>query len=197
MWCFTCIITDVQFHVAQHVAIFTTTQYRTINDTASDIDFCFIDISPSVEESSGVTLTSSIEVASYGMGYYLITCTRNTESCISTKVDRTFSSRLIYNRLVIFILSVRTYIGLLITTIDRCQDMTACNIHIGITTNNTSRTMPFTWSIREVARTTTKHIAVEGMTIISSGTTTSGVETRCTCKLIVWSIFISTGCLTI
>ena len=92
MTCFICIITDVHFHITQHVAILTAAEDGAVDDATSDIDFHFIDISPSVEESARVTLTRSKEVASNRMILDLFQCSRDTKGCRSTKVDRTLTS---------------------------------------------------------------------------------------------------------
>ena len=63
------------------------------------------------------------------------------------------------------VLFVDSHIGMLVTTIDAGQNMSACDVHLGIATYLTCRTVPQTWSIRNNTATATIYVAIVGVTV--------------------------------
>ena len=108
------------------------------NIFAGNVDYGISDIRPGVEVDALVTLTGTEEITGDGMIMNLLQCTRNTQRT-SNHVDDTRSCSSFWRETII---QVFTYIGLLITAIDRGQDMTTDNIHLCITIDRTCRTEP-------------------------------------------------------
>ena len=107
------------------MTVLTTAEDRTEDPAASDIHNRFLDVRPSVEVDTLVTLTGTEEVTSHRVSLHLLHSTRNAQRT-ATHVD---SSRAIY-------------VSTLVTAIDTGQNMTALDIHNGIAIHRSRRAEP-------------------------------------------------------
>ena len=162
--------TDVGHGILYDVAILTTAERRAI-DTGSvrDVDLGRSDVRPGVEKNALVALAGTEEVTGHRVIVNLFQGTRYAQ-CAARHVDGAQASGiscLRNNRLAIAVLVVGTHIGLLVTAIDRGQDVTANDVHRGIAAYGTCSTVPFAGSIRLDAATAAKHVAVVGVAVRS------------------------------
>ena len=164
---------NARHSIAYYMTILTTTEDRTINScSARNINRSAAHISPSVEEHTLVTLTGTEHVTNNRIIIDLLLGTWHTDST-ARHINGTFASRLKRCcRFATAVHFVRTHISLLISAIYAGQNMSACDIHLGITTYRTCCTMPFARSKRNNTTTTAKHIAVVGMSVCSYRRTT-------------------------
>ena len=119
------ITTDLHLHITQHVTILTTAKDGTEDMSTSDIHNRFLNIRPSIEVDSLITLTGTKEIACHRMCLNLCYSTWHTK-CSARHIDCR-STR---------------YVGTFVTAIDTGQNMTALDIHHGITTYRTGFKMP-------------------------------------------------------
>ena len=162
------ITTDVHCHITHNVTILTATEGRAIYPSARDIYLYIVHIGLFVEQYTWVTLTTTEEIASHGVSSNLTQGTRHTD-CTTCHVDSTLTCGIASSSIII-----STYIGQLITSIYIGQDMSTLDIYYGIATNITSLPVPFTWSVWEVTRASTKDVAIEGAAIGCNKCTTLG-----------------------
>ena len=119
------ITADRHLHITQHVTILTTAKGRAEDMSTSDIHNRFLNIRPGIEVDTLVTLTGTKEIASHRMGLNLCYSTWHTK-CSTRHIDCRSTC----------------HVGTFVTAIDTGQNMTALDIHHGITTYRTSFTVP-------------------------------------------------------
>ena len=159
------------------MAILTSTEYRTKDmGITRDVDFCFSNVRPGVEEGALVALACTEHVAGHGVSGNLFQRTRHAE-CTTRHVDGTLTGSSNRNErliIVITIFVIITHIGMFITAIDTGQNMSAKDIHHGIATDRTRLSVPFARLIRIESRAATEHVTKEGMSVGSDVSSASG-----------------------
>ena len=118
--------TDVCLCIAEDMTILTSTEGRAIDASGSrDIDLSAGYVCPRVEVDTLVTLTGTEEITDYRMRQFLLIGTWYTHST-TRHVDGTTAR----------------HVGLLVTAIGTGQNVSACDIHHGITSYRTCCTEP-------------------------------------------------------
>ena len=137
------------------MTILTATEDGAVDDTACDIDFSLLNIGPCIEVRSLIALTCTKEIAGHGVIGNLSQGTWYTD-----RTSRHGDGTLAF------------HVGYLVTAIDAGQDMTAGDVHHGLTLYQTGRAQPVVFlgaavsSLeRIVAGTATEYITVVGVSV--------------------------------
>ena len=165
------------------MTVLTTTEGRAVDTgTTGDVDLCLAHVGPFVKSDTRITLTGPEYVAGHGMIGNVLFCARYADRATRHVDDTLARSR---KKSAITCIVVCTHVSMLVTAIDAGQDMTASDIHPGISTYGTSLTVPFARSIRHDTTSATKHVAVIGVAILGYIGTTISIICFCTFLIII------------
>ena len=163
--------TDVGHGVRYDVTVLTSTECGAEDaGCARDVHFGLYDIGPCVEEDALVTLTCSEEVTGHGMLNHALKNARCTERT-THHVNRTLTSCYRYCRFTIAIIRIYTHVGYFVAAIEAGHDVTSSDVNLRITTYETCLAVPLTRLVRVFTRATSIHVAVIGVTVGTSRTT--------------------------
>ena len=180
---------DNRHCITNDVTILTATEHRTINFcSARYINRGSAHIGPCIEEHTLVALTSTEHVANDRIKINLFLSTWYANGT-TRYVDGTSACAFFLKcccRLAIATQRIRTHIGILISAINTGQDVSASDIHLGITCYRTCCTMPFSSSKRNNTTATAKHVTIICMAVCGYWCTTL----RRLCKFSIIIIFI-------